>query len=115
MKAVLVTGTDRLAPFDDPQGLAEAVGEPAEQPEQPVIARPEVRQIASRPTWRAVASGTGAVLREATPSPSLRSRCNVALAIDASGAGAALGSRLVALSHTRWYLSNPLLREGDRR
>ena len=62
---MLATGAGRIVPFNDPQALAEAVCELAEQPDLLTAARAEARRIGSRLTWPSVATATAGVLREA--------------------------------------------------
>jgi glycosyltransferase involved in cell wall biosynthesis len=62
---MLASGAGHIVPFEDPQALAEAVCELAEQPDLLATARAEARRIGSLLTWPVVASATANVLSEA--------------------------------------------------
>jgi glycosyltransferase involved in cell wall biosynthesis len=62
---MLATGAGRLVPFDDPEALAEAVCDYAEQPDLLASARREARHLGSSLVWPSVAKATAAVLDEA--------------------------------------------------
>jgi hypothetical protein len=62
---MLASGAGQIVPFDNPQALAEAVCQLAEQPDLLARARAEARRIGSQLTWPSVASATAKVLREA--------------------------------------------------
>jgi glycosyltransferase involved in cell wall biosynthesis len=62
---MLASGAGQIVPFDDPQALAEAVCEFADQPDLLATSCAEARRIGSRITWPSVASATANVLREA--------------------------------------------------
>ena len=62
---ILASGAGRIVPFGDPQALADAVCEFAEQPDVLETARAEARRIGSGLAWPSVAVATAAVLAEA--------------------------------------------------
>ena len=78
---MLASGAGRIVPFDDPEGLADAVCAFIERPEELEAARAEARRIGSGLAWPAVAEETAAVLAEAaavaprrTPIPTVELR-----------------------------------------
>ena len=62
---MLASGAGQIVPFDDPQALADAVCQLAEQPDLLARTRAEARRIGSQLTWPSVASATATVLQEA--------------------------------------------------
>jgi glycosyltransferase involved in cell wall biosynthesis len=71
---MLASGAGVTVPFDDPQGVAEAVCRFVEHPGLLAAARAEARRIGSQLVWPAVASVTAGVLREAATEAPLRAR-----------------------------------------
>jgi glycosyltransferase involved in cell wall biosynthesis len=71
---MLASGAGVTVPFDDPQGVAEAVCRFVEHPGLLESARAEAERIGSQLTWPAVASVTASVLREAATQAPRRAR-----------------------------------------
>ena len=72
---ILASGAGRIVPFGDPQALADALCEFAEQPDLLETARAEARRIGSRLAWPSVAVATAAVLAEAATVAPRRTPC----------------------------------------
>ncbi len=63
---VLASGAGTIVPFADPQALADAVCDYADQPDKLAAARKEARRIGTGLVWSSAAEATAAALREAS-------------------------------------------------